>query len=698
MLKFGNKEFRNLEEQVAKNQSDIGDLRESGKTLASFGIKVIGQIASASELPSSYSGDYGDAYIVGDSSDPDAYEYYIWTRGDEAHWVNIGHITQTGPTGPQGPALGVGSITTSTLGSGSKATVSIIADPSDGTKLNFYFGVPQGEKGEKGDQGQTGPQGIQGKQGDKGDKGDTGEVGPTAPLFHIVGVLETAADLPLPTEVKDLTVAYLIVDDENRDYDLYVQIGATAAVAKWTNIGHTSHTINWWERTEDDILVPDEGTKQVQIKNLTVLNETHLSSPHISGVINGSAIASPSTLTLSGTTDAEVLVNGATIAKYQTDGMYLPTLYAPTDNVSYAVAMADSSGKLLKANSLSYNPASGALSTKTLTTGGATINGKASVNGEMVFTQSSTYTANSCNILLYNGTLHLGDYKGNGICISQMGTNSSLIKQTPHKGDLTYTLPSSSGTLALTTDVPAASSTLKGGTRTASGTATPSELGTAVNSRMYYNGAIKQSITNTPLPNGIPTDFTMSTQTWDNSGWATQVAYFQADSNFNQSGLAIRTIGVGGDTLWTDKSDGGWCFLANRNTDNTFSGTNAFTGKTYVNTGIGNSKLGADYLNSESKIGYDVPLDAQEAVVYRITSCSDNDGSCELSLLTSAGGGSVYSSAIGTLCEKFGNPFTIVMNQDGVYINRNQVAASSATRYMQIAGNVNVPIIIEQLI
>ena len=366
MLKFGNKEFRNLEEQVAKNQSDIGDLRESGKTLASFGIKVIGQIASASELPSSYSGDYGDAYIVGDSSDPDAYEYYIWTRGDEAHWVNIGHITQTGPTGPQGPALEVGSITTSTLGSGSKATVSIIADPSDGTKLNFYFGVPQGEKGEKGDQGQTGPQGIQGKQGDKGDKGDTGEVGPTAPLFHIVGVLETAADLPLPTEVKDLTVAYLIVDDENRDYDLYVQIGATAAVAKWTNIGHTSHTINWWERTEDDILVPDEGTKQVQIKNLTVLNETHLSSPHISGVINGSAIASPSTLTLSGATDAEVLVNGTTIAKYQTDGMYLPTLYAPSDNADYAVAMADSSGKLLKANGLSYNPYETKLHVKSL--------------------------------------------------------------------------------------------------------------------------------------------------------------------------------------------------------------------------------------------------------------------------------------------------------------------------------------------
>ena len=355
MLKFGNREFRNLEEQVAKNQSDIGDLRESGKTLASFGITVVGQITSASELPSSYSGEYGDAYIVGDSSDPDNYEYYIWTRGDEAHWVNIGHITQTGPQGPQGPALEVGEVSTFTLKPGNKAVVYVFPNADDPMLLNFTFNIPQGEKGDKGDTGPTGPQGIQGKDGAKGDKGDTGEVGPTAPLFHIVGVLETTADLPLPTEIKDLTVAYLIVDSENKDYDLYIQVGAAASVAKWTNIGHTSHTINWWERTEDDILVPDEGVKQVQIKNLTVLNDTHLSSPHISGVISGSAISSPSTLILSGKTGAEMLVDGTNMLNAQSDGVFIPTISAPTDSSSYSLLCVDSDGKLMKFANIKAN-------------------------------------------------------------------------------------------------------------------------------------------------------------------------------------------------------------------------------------------------------------------------------------------------------------------------------------------------------
>jgi hypothetical protein len=137
--------------------------------------------------------------------------------------------------------------------------------------------------------------------------------------------------------------------------ELYIQVGKTSDVAVWKNMGSFNMTANYWMINDSNQLVPSNND-DVALNNLTVLGSTSLKSPSISGVTACSAIASPATLTLSGTTDAEVLVNGTTIAKYQTDGMYLPTLYAPSDNTDYTIPTVDSSGKLLKANGLSYNP------------------------------------------------------------------------------------------------------------------------------------------------------------------------------------------------------------------------------------------------------------------------------------------------------------------------------------------------------
>ena len=67
MLNFGNKEFRNLQEQVEKNAADILTLNYGGAVLSEFGIKVVGQINSASDLPdpSLYEEtDVGNAYAV----------------------------------------------------------------------------------------------------------------------------------------------------------------------------------------------------------------------------------------------------------------------------------------------------------------------------------------------------------------------------------------------------------------------------------------------------------------------------------------------------------------------------------------------------------------------------------------------------------------------------------------------------------
>lgn len=171
MLKFGNKEFRNLQEQVLRNMKNIQDIMDGTTVLAEFGIKVIGHVNSAADLPDpeTYEGEYGDAYVVG-TEEP--YNYYIFTRafeGDETpQWFNLGVFPAPGPqgeTGPQGPVgpqgpqgntgadgspAGFGSITATaqTLVPGSSATATVVASGPDNEKsFAFTFGIPRGQDG-----------------------------------------------------------------------------------------------------------------------------------------------------------------------------------------------------------------------------------------------------------------------------------------------------------------------------------------------------------------------------------------------------------------------------------------------------------------------------------------------------------------------------------------------------------------------
>ena len=111
MLNFGNKEFRNLQEQVFKNMKDIESIEEGATVLAEFGIKVIGQVDSVADLPdpATYDGEYGDAFIVGEQA---PFNYYIFTRAFEGQetpqWYDLGIFPQPGPQGPQGPEGPVG--------------------------------------------------------------------------------------------------------------------------------------------------------------------------------------------------------------------------------------------------------------------------------------------------------------------------------------------------------------------------------------------------------------------------------------------------------------------------------------------------------------------------------------------------------------------------------------------------------------
>ena len=241
MLNYGNKDFRNLQEQVYKNMNDIQDMMQGVNVLADFGIKVVGQVDSSSDLPdpSTYDGDYGDAYVVGES---EPYDYYIFTRAfegeEEPQWFDLGQFPVPGPqgeTGAQGPvgetpnvAMEVGSV--STLSAGQSATVSI---SKSGTASDPVFtismGIPQGA------QGIQGPQGPQGPQGQKGDTGAQGPRGEQGGLIEIVGIVETADELPAPATLQKLDAAYLV--GSAPDYELYVQVGESPSTALWTNLG-----------------------------------------------------------------------------------------------------------------------------------------------------------------------------------------------------------------------------------------------------------------------------------------------------------------------------------------------------------------------------------------------------------------------------------------------------------------------------
>ena len=209
MLTIDGKEFRNLEEQVLKNKNDIENALQLNNLLTDFGIRIIGQVESAYQIPSvsdykenNPNWKYGDAYTVGTES---PYDLYILTRANNNNpqdfWFDIGEFPLRGPVGPQGPQ------------------------------------GPQGEKGEKGDpgiQGERGLQGTPGLRGEIGPQGPQGPVGPQGPqgmpgqVYKVIDILDNTGQLPQPTEsIRDN--AYII------NGCIYIIMGS--GVLEWVNVG-----------------------------------------------------------------------------------------------------------------------------------------------------------------------------------------------------------------------------------------------------------------------------------------------------------------------------------------------------------------------------------------------------------------------------------------------------------------------------
>lgn len=87
MLNFGNKEFRNIQEQVLLNAEEIQALKQ----LQANGVSIAGQVSSVLSLPSNATN--GDAYLVGETS---PYTLHI-KIADE--FVNMGPFPAPGPRG-----------------------------------------------------------------------------------------------------------------------------------------------------------------------------------------------------------------------------------------------------------------------------------------------------------------------------------------------------------------------------------------------------------------------------------------------------------------------------------------------------------------------------------------------------------------------------------------------------------------------
>lgn len=251
LITNNNIELRNLQEQVQKNKEDIAKHYEIDRTLANFGIKIVGTVATVKDLPDPtlYDGEYGDCYAVGQ---PGSYVYYIFTRPDpnagitENHWLDVGKLGihgPQGPRGPEGPQGPRGETGHSTQWFTNKITADDNAKPGDllleknGDVFKYNGDLRQWVlvTNIEGPQGVQGPRGVQGPQGETGIQGPKGDTGEAGKIVTIAGILNTSSQLPLPSQINNLSLAYLVGVKE--PYGLWIQIGDKVETAVWEYMG-----------------------------------------------------------------------------------------------------------------------------------------------------------------------------------------------------------------------------------------------------------------------------------------------------------------------------------------------------------------------------------------------------------------------------------------------------------------------------
>ena len=276
MLQFGNKEFRNLEEQVEKNAQDIQDFKDGNQTIAEFGITVVGILATAAELPAQGE-NFGDAYLIGNQT---PYDMRVWTRevaNNTAKWVDLGAFPLQGPKGDKGT---IGSVIRVDAGEPLNNPTSLYdyyIDKITGYWYQAYSNETgygwlkaftlKGERGEQGKQGKQGVQGLTGPQGKTGPIGPTGpqgQKGDVGPAFNVQGTLASSSNLPTPTAaMQDKGYAYIIPDAQGTKHIWVIQ-GSESTSFSWVDVGAAGVGIQG-----------PKGNDGVGLNNLTNTNLTY---------------------------------------------------------------------------------------------------------------------------------------------------------------------------------------------------------------------------------------------------------------------------------------------------------------------------------------------------------------------------------------------------------------------------------------
>lgn len=327
MLKYGNRELRNLEDQVEKNAQDIEDFKNGNQTIAEFGITVVGVLATAAELPAQGE-NFGDAYLIGTST---PYDMRVWTRdvaNSTAKWVDLGAFPLQGPKGNKG---NIGSVIRADAGAPLNNPTSLYDFYLD--TISGYWYTPylnetgygwlkaftlkggkgdRGEQGKQGVQGLTGPQGKTGPIGPQGPKGNTGDVGPA---FNVQGTLASSSNLPTPTAaMQDKGYAYIIPDAQGTKHIWVIQ-GPEGGPFSWVDVGAAGVGIQG-----------PKGTDGVGLNTLTDTNLTYGNTTVTYNATDGIGINSTMRQTYDGTNhDSTVdmnipLIPGAGIVIDKQDG------------------------------------------------------------------------------------------------------------------------------------------------------------------------------------------------------------------------------------------------------------------------------------------------------------------------------------------------------------------------------------------
>ena len=244
MFKYDGKEYRNLTEQVNKNQYDILRLLEGDATLAQFGLKVV-NISTTPPMvkPEPIEGDanvFGYAWLVGAQV---PYLMFVWTRTEQnldGEWVNIGEFPKAGPQGIQGE-VGATGPQGETGARGTRGSWWTFGDLFPNQALlgdlhmrpNFdlynytngswqYIGNIKGAKGDQGLQGNDGatPQIVDGYWYINGQSTGIKAEGADGTSVNIQTGIYTEGSLPsfAQTQTND---AYIVQDSEGK-YDLYI--------------------------------------------------------------------------------------------------------------------------------------------------------------------------------------------------------------------------------------------------------------------------------------------------------------------------------------------------------------------------------------------------------------------------------------------------------------------------------------------